>query len=479
MANELRIPNLALPGNPRYQPKDLVEDFGYDRLARTFVEVELASLYTLADMGIVPQADMLQLNQGHVDSMLSITTSEMDKVEREVTGHDVRALVRLMQEIIPAPLRRWVHAPNTSFDVLDTARILMFLRVHRNVVKPKTGRLIKVLRNQAVRYRDQVQIGRTHGKHALPITVGFWLATILGRVLFNAGAMNQHADGLVGKIAGAVGAQNAQYGLGILAKGDFETLVLKRLGLRPAPISTQILAPEPLAYYLFSALMLSGTFGQLGTDGRQLMRTEISEIMEPFETGQVGSSTMAQKRNPVNFETVVAAWLKNKAEFLKVLETIISEHQRDLTGSAVSRDFPTLIVNLVTQLDTLMRKGKEDPRPFLERISVDTERCKLNLEMTGDRILAEPLYLALQMYGFEGDAHKLVSDRAMPLADQHGGLVPAIEVLAATDEDLKSAWNKIPSDIHALFRSPETYIGNAREKVDEIVRHADVFLARC
>ncbi len=469
--------NLALPGNPRYQPKDLIDIFGYDNLAKVLVEVELAGLDTLTEAGIIDIADRQLLTHEIEQKLLAITTTEMDRVEREVTKHDIRALVRLMQAIVPEPLRRWIHVPFTSYDVIDTARAVQFARVHRYVIRMKLAYVIGMFRDHARDYAAHVQIGRTHGQHALPITVGFWFATILSRILANAIEMDRYADGLVGKISGAVGAYNAQVGLGIQEKlgVSFETRVLKHLGLKPAPISTQILPPEPLAYYLFSAVCLSGALAQFGRDGRHLMRSEIAEIGEPFDSTQVGSSTMAHKRNPINFENLEGTYTKNVAEFMKVLMTMISEHQRDLVGSCVSRDFPTIIVNLTSQLDTLLRKDKNGVA-FLKRLSVNEEACNRNFAMQGDAILAEPLYLALQMYGYAGDAHDLINHRAMPLVNADRTLVQAVALLAEKDEELQQAWRAMPQELYELFGHPESYIGRAVEKVEETCARADAYL---
>ena len=468
--------NLVLPGNSRYQPKSLVGVFGYDSLARALVEVELAALDTLAESSVIGAEEYKLLTPEVRRNLLTITTTEMDKIERSITKHDIRALVRLMQEILPEPLRRWVHVPLTSYDVIDTARAIQFARAH-NIVRTRVVLVIEALKDQALRYIDQVQIGRTHGQHALPITVGFWFATTLSRVLFNVTEMDRYADGLVGKISGAVGAYNAQVGLGIDGRLEipFEARVLEYLNLKPAPISTQILPPEPLAYYLFSALALSAALGQFGRDGRHLMRSEVAELAEPFDVGQVGSSTMAHKRNPINFENLEGTYAKNTAEFWKVLSTMISEHQRDLVGSCVSRDFPTLIVNLVSQLETLLRENKSG-ESFLRRLCVSEEACKRNLSMQGDKILAEPIYLALQMHGYAGDAHELVNHHAMPLVTDGRTLAQAVEMLADTDPTLWMAWSKIPKELHELFQQPENYIGHAVEKVRETCGRADDYL---
>lgn len=472
------MPNLALPGNPRYQPKGLQAVFGYDNLFRAVAEVEIATLRTLAEIGVVPAADIAALTPAVEQALLAITTSEVDDVERRVTRHDIRAWVRIAQGKVAPGLRRWIHVPLTSYDALDTARALQFVRAHA-VVRQRADTVVGLLVEQVDRFAAQPQIGRTHGQHALPITVGFWFATILNRVLADIQSANDAAEKLVGKISGAVGVYNAQVGLGIAARAGertFEARVLEKLGLRPSPISTQILPPEPLADYLFACVKLSAAFGQFGRDGRHLMRTEIGELGEPFEKGQVGSSTMAHKRNPITFENLEGTWIKNQIEFGKVLATMVSEHQRDLVGSALARDFPTIVVNLVSQLDTLLREA--DGKPFLARIAVDTASLARNFAAQGDAILAEPIYIALQMAGYDGDAHELVNHAALPHAREAG--VPLLEATRWALRQEPSAdpvWSRIPAETLALLAKPETYTGAAATKAREIARRAEAYLA--
>lgn len=484
MSSETANRNLMLPGNPRYQPKDLQPIFGYDNLYRAVGEVELATMRALGQFGIIPYADMVLLTDEIAEEVLAITTTEVDRVEREVTKHDIRAWVRLAQEILPPQLARWVHVPLTSYDALDTARALQFSRAHV-ILRSKIRQVIAILAGEGgpVRhYADTLMIGRTHGQHALPITVGFWLATILQRLLGGVQELQHCADGLVGKISGAVGARNAQVGLQIVGTdrfrrdgGSFQREVLQQLNLPPARISTQIVPPEPLARYLFACCELSAALGQLGRDCRHLMRTEIAEVAEAFESGQVGSSTMPHKRNPVTFEQLEGMWLRTKAEFGKVLDTLISEHQRDLVGSSVARDYPIIVINLCVQLDALLRPNQQR-RPFLARLTVDSAACQRNFDRSAHLVVAEPMYLALQMAGYPGDAHELVNRVAVPMAQTDGRpLTAAITRLAETDGELAQAVSRIPPPVAQLLAMPERYRGDASEQALQIAAAAEAY----
>lgn len=145
------------------------------------------------------------------------------------------------------------------------------------------------------------------------------------------------------------------------------------------------------------------------------MRTETGEIAEPFEVGQVGSSTMAQKRSPINVENTEGIFLKNKYEFGKVLDCLVCEHQCDLVGSPVMRDFPTIIVNLLSQLKTLLREDEKGIY-FFGRFRVAEVRVVKNFSQEGLLILFESLHSALQLYGYSGDAHNLVNERIVERA---------------------------------------------------------------
>lgn len=479
MVTEERKLNLALPGNPRYQPKSLQEIFGYDNLMLPVIEVELAGMYVLAEVGIISSDEIAGLTPEVVQQIRAITTSQVDKREREVTKHDIRALVQLIQEQLPPNLKRWVHVGFTSYDPLETGRMIQFAWAHRAVISPKCKEVILILAKLVRKYAKTLQTGRTHGQHAIPITVGFWLATILNRILYNNMQADSFARGLVGKISGAVGASNAIIGLGVEERCkpfSFEARVLGRLGLKSAKISTQILPPEPLAQYLFSSTLLSVAFAQFGRDCRNLMRSEIAEIGEPFAEGQVGSSTMAQKRNPITFENLEGMGQRNIAEFWKVMSSLVSEHQRDLVGSSLARDFPIILVNLVVQMENLLRQDKNGIA-FLERLTVNEANCMRNFETAAPYSLAEPTYIALQMGGYTRDAHELVNRKAVPLSQsrENQPLMYSVRMLAEDDEELSAALGNIPTEVIELLEHPESYIRNATAKAIEIAELAELY----
>ena len=469
--------NTALPGNPRYQPKQLVPVFGYDNLYRTVAEVELATLNVLGEIGVIPSDEIVFLTTEKREEVLSIPTSEVDRIERQITNHDIRAWAERAKEILPQSLGRWIHIPLTSYDPLSTGRVLQFIRAHNDVLWPSITKVVSIFADMVRRFADVIQIGRTHGQHALPITVGFWFATILDRIIRNAVQMNYFASALEGKISGAVGAHNAQYGLQFsdrCGETSFEDRILNRLGLKSAPISTQILPPEGLAYYLHSCMMMSAALAQFGCDSRHLMRSEIGEVIEAVED-QGSSSTMAHKINPIKFENLQGMWIKNKNEYGKVADTLISEHQRDLVGSCVARDFPIIVVNLQQQFNTLLREN-ERGFSWLARITVNEEALAHNFAMSAGVILAEPMYIALEMAGYNG-AHKLINKTLVPRARASG--IPLLEVMkhyGESDTDVAEAVERIPEDILELLGHPERYTGDAKERALAIAEYAEQYI---
>lgn len=481
-----KIPErLEMPGNPRYQPESLKPYFGYDNIARFYFEVEWALLRVLAKLGVIPPETIVLLTEELRQKLRrKVTTTLEDTIEKAITKHDIRALLMAIRYFVTATgrriaviLARWFHVPATSYDIIDTARIIAYRRAFWEVSFPTLLGLIFSLREKVVEFAGTVQIGRTHGKHAEPITVGFWLATVLARIVNIAEHLVEREAELVGKVSGPVGSYNCQVAFGFEKKSlerfgkTFEELVLAEVGLLPGPISTQILLPEPLVRFLFEFTLLSGALGQVSRDCRHLQRTEIAEIGEPFEATQDGSSAMPHKRNPISWEGVEGIYTIVKNEFHKVLDVIISDHQRDATGMCVMREFPGIVVLTQHQLETAQR--------IVPRISVDEKALKRNFDIDRHLVLSEAIYIALVMAGYEGDAHDLVNHTLVPRSQASGRhLIDELLLLADEEPKLKLVVQEIADELVELLRTPESFTGKAEEKAMEVVAKTDAFLKK-
>jgi adenylosuccinate lyase len=250
----------------------------------------------------------------------------------------------------------------------------------------------------ALREKDTLQIGRTHGQHAEPVTFGLAVAGFASRLGGRIQQLERTAKALPGKFSGPVGAYNAA---AVVLENPlgFEATVLSGLGLKPAPSSSQIVEPEPLADLGHAAVSAFGVLANLSDDFRHLQRSELAEVFEFFESAQVGSSTMPHKRNPMNFENVKSFWKAFMPRMTTLYMDQVSEHQRDLTNSASQRFFPEMLAGLYLSSTRLNR--------VLGKIKVDTARMRHNFDLSKNAILAEPLYILLALHQHP-DAHEAV-----------------------------------------------------------------------
>ncbi len=301
--------------------------------------VEAAAVQALADLGVCSQ----QIAQEVRDAAERVAPEAIAQEERRI-HHNIRALVNVMRAEVSPEARPYIHLGLTSFDVIDTAMAWRFKTVTKEVIIPWLLDLEQVLINLARREKDTLQIGRTHGQHAEPITFGFAVAEYVSRLGGRIEAVQAAAANLRGKISGAVGAYNAS-SLLVADPQRFEREVLEQLGLKPSPYSTQIVEAEFMTDYIHTLVSTFGVLANLADDMRHLQRTEIAEVGEAFASEQVGSSTMPHKRNPWNFENVKSMWKVFMPRMLTVYADQISEHQRDLSNSASGRFLPELVVS--------------------------------------------------------------------------------------------------------------------------------------
>lgn len=474
--------NLTQAGNLRYQPECTKKVLGYDNLVLPMIDVEWAVLEVFVEVGIIPvqHAPLLTRSlKGHLKDF--ITTTMIDKREREETGHDIAALCAVIGERVPPELRPYVHQFLTSMDTRDTAAALLYMRAHA-ALKPLVRDTVKHLGEKIHAHRDDVKIGRSHLQHALPITFGFEFTPTLERIMKGALAMDETAKKLVGKMTGAVGASNPHIAYKLNERCgniSFQRRVLSKLGVQSEVFSTQNVLPEALADYLFACVNLSGALGQFGRDCRILMSTEIAEVYEEFGVGQVGSSRMPHKRNPKTFEQLEGMYCRAKAEYAKVFDTTISSLSRDLVGSCIARDFPMIIIILATQLETLLEQ--RDGKTFIERIGFNTTRAMDRVRESGRVVLSEPLHTALALAGFSKDAHRFVSHEIVPLL--RAGLTPyqALEASAALtgDREAMDLFKEFPKDLQEMFKSgcALNYTGTAVTDAGIVAARAAGFLA--
>ncbi len=384
--------------------------------------------------------------------------------EEEKTQHNIRALVNVIKRKIPKELSPYVHLGATSVDILDTALSMRVRDAVQKAVLPLIldieELLIKIVHEEA----ETPQIGRTHGQHAIPITLGFALSAYVSRI--GKSAVNIHAlsKQLCGKLSGAVGGYNSTSMI-VSDPFELEEEYVKALGLEASEHSTQLVEPEYLLRLFLEMNLCFGILANLADDLRHLQRSEISEVREFFGGDQVGSSTMPQKRNPWNSEHVKSLWKAFAPRVMTLFMDQISEHQRDLTNSASQR----FLADYVAGFSAALARMKK----VLAGLYVDRERLLANLNASGGMVLAEAAYILLSVSG-DPEAHErlrkitLACERdRVPLYDELSkdeGLVRLLDVQLG---------KTLGIDSKSFFSHPELYRGKAAEKAKRL---ADKYL---
>ena len=447
------------PTDYRYSVRDLGQYLSAEASVKYQAIVEGALAQALARHGICPSSIAAEI----ANAANTVTASEVEDEEKRVR-HDVRALVNVIQRKVSDAAKPYVHLGATSYDIVDTARVLRYRKAVEAVIIPDMVALEKTWIELAKRERDEVQIGRTHGQFAEPITFGFAISQYVDRWGLRILELAQSTRELVGKFSGAVGAHNA---LSLLTNKpeELENDLLSSLGLKPARISTQIVPPESLTDLIHAVISAWGVLANFARDMRHLQRSEIGEVGEPFEEDQVGSSTMPQKRNPITFENVESLWKEFVPRIVTKYLDQVSEHQRDLTNSASQRYDAEFLVGF----DFCVRRIANVSR----KLRVDRTNLKRNLEQASPSLVAEPLYVLLALSG-DPQAHEHV--RRLSIESSRTGR-PIVE-LALSDKPLKPYLEKISAQQMEVIRNPSKYIGIASAKVDKVLAYWEDRLKR-
>jgi adenylosuccinate lyase len=358
-------------------------------------------------------------------------TVDAVRQRERVTDHDVAAFVDVLAASA-GPAGRWIHFGLTSSDVLDTALALQ-LKAAGEVIVPAARELVRALADRARAEAGTLQVGRTHGVHAEPTTFGLKLAGFAFEADRNARRLERaFAQAAVGAISGAVGTYAAH-------DPDYEARVLDRLGLAAERVSTQVV-PRDRHAELLQAIALAGAgLERLATEIRNLQRTEVREVEEPFREGQKGSSAMPHKRNPITAERITGLARILRGNAIVALENVALWHERDISHSGAER---VILPDSTILIDYMLALAVR----VVRELRVDPERMRENLELTYGALYSQRVLLALVEAGMERDeAYRIVQDAAQRAWDERTPLrdVLATEPAAAgldLDELLDEAW---------------------------------------
>jgi adenylosuccinate lyase len=364
------------------------------RLQR-LLDVEAALVLAHAEVGNIPRKDAEKI--AAMASIKYVKVERVKAIENEIK-HDIASLVRALSEVCGSS-GAYVHLGATSYDIVDTANALQ-LKEALDIIDQKLGSLKRILQKQAAKYKETVMMGRTHGQHALPITLGFKFAVWGYEVSRHIERLNDcRARVLAGKMSGAVGTQAS---LGEHAQ-RIQELVMKRLELRAAEISTQIVQRDRYAEFVCLLAMLASSLENFATEIRELQRPEIGELCESFEKEkQVGSSTMPHKRNPETCERICGLARIARSLVVPALENVVTWHERDLTQSSAERFILPESCILVDYLLLLMSD-------VVSNLRVDEQRMLRNMDLTQGRAMSEAVMMALAAKGVNRqEAHELL-----------------------------------------------------------------------
>jgi len=365
---------------------------------KQWLEVELAATESLAELGVVPVEAAGALRKHGSFDVARITEIE-DKVRHDVIAFTT-AVAEKMAEAGEAPASRWFHYGLTSTDVVDTAQALQ-IREASQMLLTGIGQLREVLGRRAKEFQHTVQIGRTHGVHAEPITFGLKLAIWYEEAGRNLKRLEAAAEDLrIGKVSGAVGTF-AHIG------PEVEERICARLNLKPAPVASQVIQRDRHAQYLGTLATLASSLDKIATEIRHLQRTEVREAEEYFSKGQKGSSAMPHKRNPVTCEQICGLARVVRANAQAGYEDVALWHERDISHSSVER---IILPDSTILCDYLLAKTTR----LIDQLLVYPARMMRNLELTHGLVFSGQLLLDLAAAGMlREQAYALVQSHAM------------------------------------------------------------------
>jgi len=371
-----------------------------------WLEVEIAVCEAWTELGEIPREAMTKIRKANYN---------LNRIAEflRVTHHDVTAFLKSVAESLGEE-SRFIHLGLTSSDVMDTALSLQ-LRDAANILSQDISELIAVLQNKALEHKYTMMMGRTHGIHAEPTTFGLKLALWVEEMRRNSQRLEDAKRTIsVGKISGAVGTYAT-------VSPEVEKIACQKLGLTPAPISSQIVQRDRHAQFVATIAITASSLEKFATEIRSLQRTEILEVEEPFEVGQTGSSAMPHKKNPELCERTCGLARLMRGYVTTSLENIALWHERDISHSSTERiTLPDSCLALDYMLSLLILVIKD--------LKVYPENMRRNLELTQGLIFSQRVLLALIDKGLSREeAYEMVQRNAMEAWQQKKSFLPLLE----------------------------------------------------
>ncbi|AAL80791.1 adenylosuccinate lyase [Pyrococcus furiosus DSM 3638] len=444
------------PIDYRYGSEEMKRIWDEENKLQKLLDVEAALARAHAKVGNIPEESARVISERANTKWVKL--ERVKEIEAEI-HHDIMAVVKALSEVC-GEHGKYVHLGATSNDIIDTANALL-IKESLEIVERDLKELRSILKKLAKEHIDTVCIGRTHGQHAIPTTYGMKFALWLDEIQRHIERLYQLKERvLVGKMRGAVGTA-ASFGEKAF---EIERLVMEDLGLKPARITNQIIQRDVYAELMFFLALVASTLDKMGLEIRNLQRTEILEVSEPFGEKQVGSSTMPHKRNPIRTEKVCGL---ARVLYSNVIPALLNNplwHERDLTNSSVER---VILPESFILLDEMLKTMKK----VLSGLEFFPENIKRNLYLTKNLIMAEPLMLKLAEKGMgRQEAHELVRQISMKAFKENRDL---LEVAKENEEVRKYLTEK---DFESL--KPENYIGKAREIVENVIAYVEEMEAK-
>jgi len=410
---------------PRYTRKELAHIWSDENRYQKWLDVEVAACEAWAQLGKIPPSSIENIRKNS-----RFTVGRIEEIEA-VTRHDVIAFVSCVGEYLGDDAR-YVHMGLTSSDVLDTAYALL-LKESSLILLDDIRALMAALKKRAFEYKHTPAMGRSHGIHAEPITFGLKFALWFAEMERNLKRMEDAMDTIsYGKISGAVGTFAN-------VPPEVEEYVCKKLGLKPAPISTQVLQRDRHAHFFSTLAIIGATIEKIATEIRHLQRTEVLEAMEPFGKGQKGSSAMPHKKNPILSENITGMARLLRGYCLSALENVALWHERDISHSSVERVIgPDATIILDFSLKRL--------QGLIEGLVVYPENMQKNIDITRGLWHSQGVLLALVEKGIARDeAYRWVQRNALKVWENREDF----QDLLRKDDDVMNVLNA--QEIEKLF----------------------------